>query len=104
MQHHHKLQNKYQNNHWIWKSADIADCRFLVCMYEAQAQAWCNYQLFWLMMLRAHTDIITDKADNNQWDAASGLTLLYCPHYEELQQEILDNILDSFGNSSLSEF
>ena len=56
------------------------------------------------MMLRTHTDIITDKADNNQWDAASGLIMLYCPHYEELQQEIRDNILDSFGNSSLSEF
>ena len=35
---------------------------------------------------------------------ASVIELLYCPRYEELQQEILNNIFDSLGNSSLSEF
>ena len=55
------------------------------------------------MILRTHTDIIADKPDNNQWDAASVLEPMYCPQYEELQQEILNNIFDSFGNSSLSE-
>ena len=82
----------------------IVDFLF-VWMKRQHRSSQCNYQLFWLMILRTHTDIIADKPDNNQWDAdaASVLEPMYCPQYEELQQEILNNIFDSFGNSSLSE-